>query len=323
MRIAAGTRRAAAAGIALALTLAAPSATAATSASAAAPHRPACFGAASRDPYRRCDNPRLKDLVIPTPDVAQITPSSPCTPIHDTEVNLCWFGRPLNKAVGVVALLGDSHAQHWRAALQTVADQEHWFGLSSTRDGCPFSLATTIQPEPARGVCSRWNKALIVFFRQHPAISTIFESNHPGVVYKARGQTLLEAQIAGAEAMWRALPKSIKHIVVIRDIPYMRGNTYECVDRAIAKHTDAGVACAVPRSQALHADPFALAAWRLRSPRIQVIDLTQFFCDSRLCYPVIGGSLAYRDSNHLTTVFAGTLGPFLAHALGHLMRTWY
>ena len=317
-------RRAAALGLvtATALTAAAPSVAGQPQQKQKQKPTPHCFGAQSRDPYRPCHNPSLDHTVIPTPAQAQIGPSSPCAPIK-AAIKLCAFATPAARARGTVALLGDSHAQHWRAALQVVADELHWHGLSSTRDGCPFSLAITTQPQPARRVCTRWNHALIVYLRRHPAIGTIFESDHPGRVRTARGQTLLEAQIAGAVAIWRALPRSVRHIVVIRDIPYMHDNTYACVDRAIARHQDAGVACAVPRSQALHADPFALAAGRLHSRRVQVIDLTQFFCDAQRCYPVVGGSLVYKDSNHLTRGFATTLGPFLAHAVGHLIRSWY
>jgi hypothetical protein len=109
---------------------------------------------------------------------------------------------------------------------------------------------------------------------------------------------------------------------VIRDNPYARGNTLACVEEAIAKREPAGLRCAVPRSQALKTDPAALAAQQLRSPRVHVIDLTSFFCDARLCYPVIGGALVYKDADHLTRVFAATLGPFLLQEFRKLMRAW-
>ncbi len=69
-------------------------------------------------------------------------------------------------------------------------------------------------------------------------------------------------------------------------------------------------------------DPEVLAAHQLRSARVQVIDLTRFFCDWHLCYPVVGGALVYRDADHLTRVYAATLGPYLLHQLGQLMRSW-
>ena len=45
------------------------------------------------------------------------------------------------------------------------------------------------------------------------------------------------------------------------------------------------------------------------------IDLTAQFCDARLCYPVIGGALVHKDTDHLTQVFSRTLGPFVLRAV--------
>jgi hypothetical protein len=107
----------------------------------------------------------------------------------------------------------------------------------------------------------------------------------------------------------------VKAVTVIRDTPKMRGNTDTCVQNAIAAHRQAATACARPRGEALDRDPAVLAA-RRHPPRVRVVDLTPFFCDSRRCFPVIGGVLVYKDSTHLTSVFGKTLGPYLLRALG-------
>jgi len=65
-----------------------------------------------------------------------------------------------------------------------------------------------------------------------------------------------------------------------------------------------------------------VAAEQLHSRRVQVIDLTRFFCDFQLCYPVVGGALVYRNPDHLTATFATTAGPYLLQSLGQLMKTW-
>lgn len=80
--------------------------------------------------------------------------------------------------------------------------------------------------------------------------------------------------------------------------------------------------CAVPRSQALKFDPEVAAAEQTHSPRVEVIDPTKYFCDSRLCYPVVGGALVYRDEDHLTRVFAATVGPYLLHSVGAACAAW-
>ena len=70
-------------------------------------------------------------------------------------------------------------------------------------------------------------------------------------------------------------------------------------------------ACAVRRAGALLPDPEVVSARRLHTPRVRVIDLTSFMCGPRQCYPVVGGVLVNRDTNHLSQAFSATLGPYV------------
>lgn len=283
---------------------------------ARAPH-PRCFGAAARDRAHPCTNPRLRLAVVPTPREAQILPNAPCTPIEPV-LNVCGFGVSAVQSTATVGLLGNSHAGHWRAALEVVARALQWQGISITRSSCPFMHATIDLPEPKRAECTRWNQGVVGWLHQHPEMGTVFVSDQPTPPLVARGRSVLAAQIDGYIDAWHELPATVRHIVVIRDNPYSRVDTLACVERARARREPAGERCAVPRAQALKPDPAAIAAQRLHSPRVQVIDLTRFFCDSRLCYPVIGGALVYRDADHLTRVFAATLGPYLLREVRRL-----
>src|SRR4051812_27135607 len=86
-----------------------------TAATTGAATEPRCFGAASMDPAVRCQNPTLARLVVPTPTVARHLPPSPCAPTaHDPGIDVCSFGASQAGAAATIALLGDSHAQHWR-----------------------------------------------------------------------------------------------------------------------------------------------------------------------------------------------------------------
>lgn len=288
---------------------------------------PPCFGAASRDPYHTCHNRNLDLAVIPTPREAQIVPNAPCYPLAERTplehlINACIFGVREGATDGTIALVGNSHAAHWRAAVAVVADSLDWYGVSITRSSCPFLVGTVELPEPKRAQCIRWHKAVVTWFRLHPEVTTVFVSDQPTPVVTAHGQSENAAQVAGYEQAWAELPASVTHIIVIRDNPYVHPTTLPCVEAAMARHKPAGLACALRRSQALKPDPEVTAAEALHAPRVQVIDLTHFFCDAALCYPVVGGALVYRDEDHLTRVFAATLGPYLLHALGTLMASW-
>jgi hypothetical protein len=286
--------------------------------------KPKCFGAASRDPLRRCNNPALRLAVVPTPSDARNQPNAPCTLIEQQgRFTVCAFGVPRAEAVGTVALLGDSHAAHWRAALEVVARAKRWRGLSITLSGCPFSTATRVLPEPLRGDCIRRNHEVPQWFAEHPEVSTVFVSELSGATWLVPpGRNMFEAEVTGYMDAWKALPESVKHIVVIRDTPKAEESTRVCIEQAIAKREPAGRKCAVPRSLAMERDAAAVAAARMRSRRSQTVDLTRFFCNSQRCYPVIGGALVEKDLHHLTAVFVATLGPFLLRDVDALSTSW-
>jgi SGNH domain (fused to AT3 domains) len=160
------------------------------------------------------------------------------------------------------------------------------------------------------------------WFDAHPEVGTVFVSDQPTPPIVPRGHSILAAQVGAYIAVWNALPSTVHHIVVIRDNPYTHGDVIACVEEATAHHEDAGQRCAVPRDVALKVDPAAIAAEQLHSPRVQVIDMTPFFCDAQLCPAVIGGVLVYRDATHLTRAYATSLGPYLLREIRKLVSSW-
>jgi hypothetical protein len=279
-----------------------------------APPPPACFGAAARDPELRCRNPALRLAVVPAPLDAAIEPNAPCQPLaRGGLVAPCGFG--IDPAGRSLALIGDSHAEHWRAAVEVVADAQGRHGLSITRTSCPLTTAKIVLPatartDVARTHCARWNHEVPRWLARHPAVSTVFVSENTDAPI-ARAD-----QVPGYMGAWKALPSSVKRIVVIRDPPHRAAGGAACIERAMARHRRAGLACAAPRGSALASDPAVAAAARLHSRRVRVVDLTRYMCSARLCYPVVGGALVHKDHHHLTAVFARTMGRYLLRALG-------
>ncbi|HEX4363413.1 MAG TPA: acyltransferase family protein [Solirubrobacteraceae bacterium] len=296
---------------------------------------PRCFGAASRDHLHPCFNPALRTSVVPLPVAAKAEDHAPCERLYlDGGISACDFGVAAKQATRTVALVGDSHASHWRIPLDAIAHARGWHGISVTRTSCPFSLATKLTPEPTRSNCVKWVKALPAYFRRHPEIDTVFVVGITGgKVLVPPGRTKAQAKIDGYRAAWRSLPPTVKHIVVIRDTPKIMRSTADCVDRAIAAKQPAGRLCTIPRALALGGDPEVAAArqeqaLRLTQPdaaparRVQVIDLTRVFCGKHLCYSVIGGALVFKDLHHFTLVFARTLTPQLSHEVDRVTSSW-
>ena len=134
---------------------------------------PRCFAAAARDPQRPCENPKLRLTVVPTPLEAHKQRGAPCPKLETRGLlYVCGFGAPARKAATTVALIGDSHASHWRAALDVVARERGWAGVSLSHTGCPLSKATKNLPGPRRAECVEWNQQVLRWLTRHPDIET-------------------------------------------------------------------------------------------------------------------------------------------------------
>src|SRR4051794_37589194 len=237
---------------------------------------PRCFGAAARDPLKPCTNPALKLSVTPTPEDAVLEPSAACAPVTSKLAPArCSFGASRRDERRTVALIGDSHAVHWRAALEHVFKVHRWRGITIYRSQCPFTAARTSLPEPDGSGCQQWKLETLAYLVAHPEIDTLFVSGNTGAgVVVPTGQNRFEVKTAGYMEAWQSLPASVRHVVVLRDPPHNRETTAACVERAIARRKPAGTTCQVPISTALAPDPAIEAAARLNSARVQTIDLT-------------------------------------------------
>ena len=290
-----------------------------TAADAVLRDRPRCFGAAARAPGHRCTNPRLRLKVVPTPLDARDRRNAPCTlqPPRGL-VSECLFGVPRHDAKGVIALIGDSHAAHWRAALAVVAKAKRWHGVSLARAGCPLTKARKDLRSPAdEDDCMTWNRQVQAWLAEHPEIHTVVVSSITGSDWHPSGGSgEFATAVGGFERAWRALPPSVRRVVVIRDTPKSTSDAHPCIERAMKRRRPAGEACALPRREAEDRDPAAVAAARLgvRS-RVRLLDFNRFICGRNRCFPVVGGALVYKDQHHLTAVFATTLGPYLLRAV--------
>lgn len=302
------------------------SATAATAPFAPAPTNAPCFGAASVSPGRPCVDRRLRTAVFPTPTTAAAAQrGEPCRRKEDLGLlRVCFWGTPEAQATRTVALIGDSHASHWRAAMQDVVRAKRWRAISISRAACPLTLAHPALPGRHRTLaCMAWNRAVQRWVRAHRSISVVFTGAHRGTVVPQVGLTVAATRRLGYVKAWRALRRSgVQQIVVFRDTPRMTRAALRCVEHAAQAGLDAGRDCALARPFALPPDPLAAAAAFEHSPRIQIADLSSFFCGPRTCRPVIGGALVLRDVSHMTTTYSSTLGPALERTVDRLAASW-
>ena len=110
----------------------------------------------------------------------------------------CAFGAPAEQATATVALIGDSHAQHWRSALAVRAERRGWRVLDVSGPLCMFSTATTGAGPPFDKACGQWNADVLAWLTAHPEIHTIFTAGkRRQFVRPAPGQSGFEARRDG------------------------------------------------------------------------------------------------------------------------------
>jgi hypothetical protein len=232
---------------------------------------------------------------------------------------VCEFGVSARRAKAHIALVGDSHALHWRAAVEVVADARRWRGHSITTAACPFSAVVSQMLPGFTELCIPWYSQARRWFRDHPEVSTVFVSQkvQPPLA-TVPGRTPAQVEAAGFRRAWSTLPRTVKRVVILRDVPDPADDTFECVDAALATGSPRlAAACPTPRSTALRPDVAVATARQLKSRRYRVIDLTNLFCTPRNCYPVIGGVQVYADAfGHITAAYMRTVAPYLLRRLG-------
>ena len=232
------------------------------------------------------------------------------------EPDACAFGvasRPAER----FALVGDSHAEHWRAALAVIARRKNWRGFSLYHTRCPLTLAPKERDDRIYTSCNRWREKVFRWLREHSSVRTLFVSSAArSIVERVEGEPMLETKVRGYINAWNAVPASVQRIYVLRDVPHNPSDGNACVQRAMRRGVRRmDLACSRPRALALPPHAAEIAAHRLNSPRVQLIDLTDHMCDAERCYPVVGGVLVHKDLGHLSRVFSRTLAPYVERAL--------
>jgi peptidoglycan/LPS O-acetylase OafA/YrhL len=280
-----------------------------------------CFGAAAlgapesagcADPFRAPDA-----VTIPAGDEPWFGEPACLLAQGPLSANICRFsdGPPTR----TVALVGDSHAQHWRGAVEAIAKQLGWEVIEIFKGACPATHARSLSFlgtswDPARVEdCRRWSDRLDdELVRLGPDL--VFTSGFVDAMqFDEDPAKSLESGAAGFAEAWGDWADDGMDVVVLRDIPTTGGvRMIDC----LAMNTDDATACSRPREEAVVPDPLSAGVALAASDRIQLVDFTDHFCDEQRCYAAVGGSIVYYDADHLTGQFARTLAPFLLEEIG-------
>ena len=269
---------------------------------------PECFGAAVST---GCENPELAGSVIPSAGFGNADKPGhiECfVQLNVATVTPCIFGSTDADAPRV-ALIGDSHAYQYLEAMIALAVDRGWSLTTYLKGACPWTTADVGGPSPAFvNSCAQFRDSLAMTLADEEPYDAIFTAALAATPIDAQDPT--RAAAAGFTEAWTTQAQGAP-IVTIVDNPDLVDDPNKCL-----RLTDAMDAadCAVPRDEVLAVDdPLRLASES--NDNVTLLDLTDTFCDETTCAVVIGGANVYRDQDHLTVTFAGTMAPFIGDAI--------
>jgi len=268
-----------------------------------------CFGAAAwgASAFACKHNGLAKDFV--TPSVASLAKDIPerndeCFVTRmNTDTIPCVFGKPGGTRV---ALVGDSHAYHWLAALQVIAEQQNWQISTFVRSSCPFSHVDWVRTLPADGErCAEWNRKADAAIAAQAPFKYVFTS------LKAVGNILpagtsSSTALDGFRKSWQPLIDRGAKIIAIHDAPRTLGKQASC---ALAHRHDLQK-CFTHQSLALDQKDWLFDSAKAL-PGVATVDMTEYFCANGKCPQIVGNVFVYIDNSHISQTYARTLAPYL------------
>ncbi|ACV09545.1 acyltransferase family protein [Jonesia denitrificans] len=207
------------------------------------------------------------------------------------------------RADAVIALVGDSHAEHWLPAFEELAQDNNWQVRTYFHSSCPMSFGQRQSDADRGGPCLTANKQTISTLQEAGDIDLIVTSARTDVPWVTDGAP---DPATGFTHAWQQLD-DVAPIVALTDNPVMlpADGTTDCV-ALNERNPDAcarDVAEAMPVDYLRDAYPIAQEL----SIDVTLVDTEPWFCTTTTCPAVIGNVLVYRDENHLTATYAATL----------------
>jgi peptidoglycan/LPS O-acetylase OafA/YrhL len=241
--------------------------------------------------------------------------------VQSSSVQTCVFGdtaSPTN-----IVLFGDSHAMQWVNPLTEIATANGWKLTTMLKAACP---ATDIVVKPPNTQpCASWRaEALRQIAALHPSLVVLGNST---IYLGQRGKPTSRFDVSldewqnGTRRTLEALSSAGLRVVAMRDNPFFPFDIPTCLARSIRHSWYPGGSCEISKSEGLNPAIFEAEKAGARGfPNVHFIDLTDRFCEGKVCPAIQGDLVIYRDSNHMTKSFAETLRPVLEAHLVPILK---
>jgi peptidoglycan/LPS O-acetylase OafA/YrhL len=243
------------------------------------------------------------------------------------EVGECDYEQNVRKLcqVGVedgdktLVLIGDSHARAWIPAFDRINEAGGWKAYYLVKPQCTAAhipIASAQSDETVFTDCSEFQDWVMEQVEALDPDLVVVASSPPvnGVFNGVERVTSIEETIpllrAGYDELFLELDAAADEVVLLRDVPKSPEDPATCLTTG---EPSLGDCMFEPdeRSQLLGDVAVASAS----GSGARVVDPMPWLCYQGECPIVIGGTLSYRDTDHLTTEYAANLWATLGRAL--------
>ncbi len=263
-----------------------------------------------------------RDIAVPsdlTPDLVQLRDSiadvGKCD-YNDNVQALCVRGDQEGSRTLVV--IGDSHARAWIPAFDEITAQAGWRAFYLVKSQCTAAHVTVAPLNADRPFtdCDAFQDWVVdQVDTLEPDLVVVASSPPVNGVYDGTERYEGVEEVAGLlsegyQELFNELGASAERVVLLRDVPKSSDDPGTCLsqtDRSLSR-------CMfqpVERSRYLG----DVAVSSALATGAEVVDPTPWLCYQDQCPVVIGGTLSYRDDNHLTAEYAASLAGPLGRAL--------
>jgi len=216
------------------------------------------------------------------------------------------------EAERTVVLFGDSHAAQWVPALDALGVRQGFALVPLTKSGCPAADLSVYDGQLRRVYteCADWRAAAIARIAElHPDLTVVANSSeYVGVGEQAPDDdtwvSAFERTLAGVA---RSGP-----VVLLADTPRPISRVNECLSVNLATADR----CVLVRREAVDTRFERIETRASEASDVPLVPTVDLICGRRRCPVMVGSALVYRDSSHLTTVYAERL----ARTLGARLR---
>jgi peptidoglycan/LPS O-acetylase OafA/YrhL len=227
-------------------------------------------------------------------------------------------------AATVVALLGDSHAEHWLGALDRAGREHGWRIDAMVKGGCPVADMSELGgARYARHYreCARYREAMlrrIVAMRPAAVVLSSWDHYIPIEGQADDWQVTPAMWERGLRRTYARLATAGIRTIVIRDVPRTGFDVPSCLSRNAAR-LPFSRPCTYDRATSLSRSAVAAQDAAARGLPVQLIDMNDQLCDAPRCDVVRNGAIVFTDDNHLTASFSRSIAPTLGARVSRVL----